>query len=49
MVPAPAARDQIPVFQSYVRYALRGESAANMLERSLRRSCIETGVGRPMT
>jgi len=34
-------------FQSYARYEMRGETAINMIERSLRHGAIETGVGRP--
>jgi len=49
MLPAPSAGDQIPLFQSYARYTMRGETALNMIERSLRRSCIESGEGRPTT
>jgi len=47
MRPAIRPADQVPLFQSYARYEMRGERAINMIERSLRRSCIETGVGRP--
>jgi hypothetical protein len=47
MLPGQSAGEQISLFQSYARYAMRGETAINMIERSLRRSCIETGVGRP--
>ncbi|MDO7843614.1 hypothetical protein [Sphingomonas immobilis] len=48
MIPAATAGEQIPIFQSAVRYRLGDETAVNMLERSLRRSSIETGVGRPL-
>jgi hypothetical protein len=49
MIGGATVADQIPIFQSYARYTLDGETATatNMIERSLRRSCIETGVGRP--
>jgi hypothetical protein len=47
MLPGAAAGDAIPLFQAHARYTMRGETAINMIERSLRRSCIETGVGRP--
>jgi len=49
MLPGLSASDQVPLFQSYARYTMRGETALNMIERSLRRSCIETGAGRPAT
>ncbi|MET0656976.1 MAG: hypothetical protein ABW110_02315 [Steroidobacteraceae bacterium] len=47
MLPGPTPGDYIPLMQAYARYEVDGQSAINMLERSLRRSCIETGVGRP--
>jgi hypothetical protein len=47
MVPAPQRGEQLPLSQSAVRYSYKGEQAINMMERSLRRSSIETGVGRP--
>lgn len=47
MIASPLPGEQVPLLQSHVRYRLRGQTAYNMLERSLRRSCIETGVGRP--
>jgi hypothetical protein len=39
--------EQLSLFQGYARFHYKGESAINMLERSLRHSVIETGVGRP--
>ncbi|MGE0385684.1 MAG: hypothetical protein AB7Q97_13210 [Gammaproteobacteria bacterium] len=47
MLPGLTAAEQVPLFQSHVRYTMNGENAINMLERSLRRVCIETGDGRP--
>jgi len=47
MLPAATPAEQVPLFQSCVRYRFGGETAVNMLERSLRRGCIETGIGRP--
>ncbi|HMT47737.1 MAG TPA: hypothetical protein PKE59_11385 [Novosphingobium sp.] len=47
MIPAPVRGEQVPLLQSHVRYRMRGQTADNMLERSLRRSAIETGIGRP--
>ncbi len=47
MIPSPLPGEQVPLLQSHVRYRMRGQTADNMLERSLRRSAIETGVGRP--
>jgi hypothetical protein len=47
MIPGRTFGDQVPLFQSYARYTMNGETATNMIERSLRRSSIETGVGRP--
>ena len=39
--------EQLSLFQGYARFAMRGETAINMIERSLRHCAIETGVGRP--
>lgn len=47
MIPSAVPGEQVPLMQSHVRYRMRGQEADNMLERSLRRSCIETGAGRP--
>lgn len=47
MIPSPMRGEQVPLLQSHVRYRMRGQTADNMLERSLRRSSMETGVGRP--
>ncbi|MCK9541643.1 MAG: hypothetical protein M0R03_06395, partial [Novosphingobium sp.] len=44
MIPAPIPGEQVPLSQAHVRYHMRGQTADNMMERSLRRSCIETGV-----
>jgi len=46
-LPGSSPGEQLSLFQGYARYAMRGESAINMIERSLRHSAIETGVGRP--
>ena len=46
-MPGPTLGDHLLLVQSHVRYSLRGETAINMLERSLRRRGIETGIGRP--
>ena len=46
-LPGPNPAEQLSLFQGYARFALRGESAINMIERSLRHGAIETGVGRP--
>jgi hypothetical protein len=47
MVPAARTDDQVILSQSQVRYEMRGQSAINMMERSLRRFSIETGRCRP--
>jgi hypothetical protein len=47
MLPGAAPGEQAPIFQACTRYEMGGETAIGMLERSLRRSAIETGVGRP--
>jgi len=44
---APTPGEQLTLFQAYARYRLRGETAINMIERSLRHVAIETGLGRP--
>lgn len=47
MIPAAQRGEQVPISQSAVRYTYKGEQVVNMMERSLRRTCIETGKGRP--
>jgi hypothetical protein len=47
MVPAPTREEEVVLSQSSVRYTMGDQTAVNMLERSLRRSAIETGIGRP--
>lgn len=46
-LPGSTVGGQLSLFQSYARFTYNGETAINMLERSLRHSVIETGRGRP--
>lgn len=47
MLPAALPAEQIPIVQTCARFSANGETAINMMERSLRRVAIETGKGRP--
>lgn len=46
-LPGASPAEQLSLFQAYARYEMRGETAINMIERSLRHGAIETGAGRP--
>jgi len=46
-LPSSTPGEQLSLFQGYARFAFCGETAINMIERSLRHGAIETGVGRP--
>jgi hypothetical protein len=47
-LPGANPAEQLSLFQGYARFSLAGETAINMIERSLRHGAIETGVGRPL-
>jgi hypothetical protein len=44
---APIRANEVILFQSSVRYAMGGQTGINMLERSMRRSILETGEKAP--